>query len=942
MKLHGLSKMIFSKLFQPKYKHKDALVRIQAIEALEPSQSQDKSILHELAFNDADARVALAALNRLNNFDLWWKMADTAKDERIARHARNKVEATLLGEEDIPLQDSTRRTFIKECRQAPLLEKLLQKNALDEQDTELMVCVLNKLNKPQVSLRYLLNTANKELQQSLFDAVREEPELQKIIKKSEDSTLVEKAQARLDAIAEEREKPLKLAKETTLILSKLLALLDEADFEIFVSQRKELEDQFQQQQAQFLILEEDDRNTYNEKFESIQNRLNKKVSALQSDWDAQQELERTSQALKEAKSTCHEVLDKVGEALTSEVESITLGQLETFNQDIQHAETKLNKMLEANLSEAEFRGIEHLVNRLLASRTSLESLPALQTAIQQGKDLLLQFRELPLPDDSSQVEAAGEYLDDMKLRWKELTAPYEAIWPSNLQQQWQAQVKEWHKSLKHIRDSMQNAVTSVRRRLNGIDKAVDHGRFRNAIRNYEHVKKDYLALPEQYQARLSRQFEKVKNQIENLKDWQAYIAMPRKPEILKDIEQLVFNPLEPKQQADRVKELRREWNSLGKVENEADEAMNHAFDLACEEAFKPCREYYAELEQEREKNLQIKQKLLQEISDLADGDVVHLAKALRDMQQQWRNVGGVDYKQLDSLNEQYQSVVNPIKDKVSAFYQQNAEAKQNLLRQAEALLQLDNWREATDAAKKLQEQWRQVEFAGQKLENRLWSDFRKMNDKIFAKREQALSEQQDALQEEIRIQVDAVTAVESTITSSSSRAELTDILNNVIKPALNKLSQLPKKSADKAIQEINGLRRKLEEKLLYLDDSERNAQYEAVFEVLDKWRTATLPEEASELPNSWRQAFYTTNVDESVLAELSRQQITLLLEAQCQIDSPAAEESLKKASQLKMMALKLQEGTHLDNDELLLEWIQRGPLEPEDVAQLPRLKRCFQ
>ena len=100
--------MIFSKLFQPKYKHKDPLVRIQAIGTLSAEESQHKSVLHELAFNDSDNRVSVAALNKLNNFDLWWKMMEISKDERLARHARSKVEDALLGKNDIAISPKAR------------------------------------------------------------------------------------------------------------------------------------------------------------------------------------------------------------------------------------------------------------------------------------------------------------------------------------------------------------------------------------------------------------------------------------------------------------------------------------------------------------------------------------------------------------------------------------------------------------------------------------------------------------------------------------------------------------------------------------------------------------------------------------------------------------------------------------------------------------------
>ena len=178
--------MIFKRLFQPKYQHKDPAVRIQALQDLNPDEAKEKSILHELAFNDSHVAVSLAALDKLNNFDLWWKMALTSKDQRVAKKSRSKVEASLLGKTTTDLSADNRRTFILECQDNAILDLLLKEQGIDQSDTELMLSVLSRLSKPQLNLRLLLETTNTSLQQRLFEQLTDPAEIGKVAKKARD------------------------------------------------------------------------------------------------------------------------------------------------------------------------------------------------------------------------------------------------------------------------------------------------------------------------------------------------------------------------------------------------------------------------------------------------------------------------------------------------------------------------------------------------------------------------------------------------------------------------------------------------------------------------------------------------------------------------------------------------------------------------------------
>ncbi|MFT5838687.1 MAG: exonuclease SbcC, partial [Flavobacteriales bacterium] len=88
--------MIFKHLFRSKHQNPDPQVRIQAIENLNKQDPQQKSVLHELAFNDADVGVSLAALQKLDSFVLWYKMSQIAKNDRVQKKSQQFVENSLL------------------------------------------------------------------------------------------------------------------------------------------------------------------------------------------------------------------------------------------------------------------------------------------------------------------------------------------------------------------------------------------------------------------------------------------------------------------------------------------------------------------------------------------------------------------------------------------------------------------------------------------------------------------------------------------------------------------------------------------------------------------------------------------------------------------------------------------------------------------------------
>ena len=103
--------MIFSRFFAPSHTSQNPEKRLEAIQNLSPEKPTDKTILHELAFNDANADVSLAALNKLNTFVLWLKMSQSAQHAKVKKIAERTVEAALMGQGDVNINANEKASF---------------------------------------------------------------------------------------------------------------------------------------------------------------------------------------------------------------------------------------------------------------------------------------------------------------------------------------------------------------------------------------------------------------------------------------------------------------------------------------------------------------------------------------------------------------------------------------------------------------------------------------------------------------------------------------------------------------------------------------------------------------------------------------------------------------------------------------------------------------
>ncbi|WP_340676910.1 DUF349 domain-containing protein [Paraglaciecola sp.] len=936
--------MIFNRFFRSKHLDAKPQVRIKAIAQLDKELNAQKTILHELAFNDPDANVSLAALHRLDSFALWYKMSTSGKDDRVVKKSQQMVEKQLFDDNDPSLSEKEKHNFVSQCKDMRLLEKLVLLPWV-QHDLVLAQNVLTKLAKPQIDEKIILESANPELQMTLLCALKDEPAshktINRLLKKTDSAAIKNQAASLLQQWQQQQQLPVTVEKETRMLLSRLLALKDSNELGHIHTQQQQLTAQFQVLEPQFVCLPLAKQQEFTGKWAELNNKLNNTIDKLTPQWHAQQQLAAVQQTIDKVLQDSEQVVARVEVQLNKPLSELNSQDVSVDETQLAEAYAVIQQQL-TTLGDEYKKGRQALIvmaERIANCQQTLSNLPAFTQCLDDCQQLIEQLADLSLPNDVSQLDAGEQYLREIKVQWRTTTHGFSQNLPADIRQQWQQLISAWQSALKQLNSQITDDLNRCRHKLRAIDALITQGRFRLAMDLYARVTGWYSNLPEKQQGMLEKNYQQVKQQIENLQDWQEYIAAPRKPALLADAEALVAAPLKVEQQAAAVKNLRQQWSSLGVIDSESDRALNQAFDDTIEKAFATCRAHYDQQQKAREQNLLDKQGILAQLVKLnagsENGNAV--AKQMRSLQDQWRKIGEVEFKQRNEVNELYQNAIAPLKQKINESYQANAEQKEALLVKAQKCLEMDSLDDAIEQIKKLQAQWKTIEHAGRKAEAELWPKFREVSDAVFAKRQ----EQQTELKQNLTAQVEQVKQqlkqMKQALDSAQDKAAL-DKAAGFRTSVIEAISELPDKERSTFVRQLSSLEDGLKSRELSLESAQYKQQYQLIFSALEQWQAIdSLPEVVTSLPNAWQQAFQSHDP----ATKHNRHELTITLEIVSEQDSPTSDAKQRQAIQLQLMAQKLQHG-HLESaDELLKQWISCGPLTPAEIGLLARVQGLF-
>ncbi|GEA03584.1 hypothetical protein KUL17_24810 [Alteromonas sp. KUL17] len=968
--------MIFSRIFAPSHQSPKPEKRMQAIESLSPDKAQEKTILHELAFNDEDANVSLAALEKLNSFVLWLKMSQIAKQSRVKKAAEKKVNAALLGEGDVTLSRQEIFSFLTETANADLVVQLvpqmLKKEPMLLQDDALANALIEKVAKPSFTQFVFLEGASPQLQTQLINAHSDVSDLQKLAKKVSDDALTKQINARIDAIKEAAKRPVELKKQLTLGLSKYQALLDKSDVETIDEKRSELESELTGLFAQIDLLTSEERADYEEKRARIGEQLERYLSRIRPAWEEKQQASQRANT----KALCEQQLtyakEQVAWLYNNRLCEATLADVATVNESVRGVEATLEQLARLDDESATDKRITQIKRsvdelneqldrfsmqqqygqKLLIKLQSLEDIAAKIVSAsdsESGKDT----RDVSVEEasastenlsqvnggdalQSSSVVALKAEFDEARQAYKVLSREIDAI-PKALSKRFNAATSSVNAKERAQKSKENEQVKHIRKHISVIDNLIAQGKFRVAISKFAKLQESYAALPGSAKKYVEKRFEKTAGDVSRLEGWQDYLAAPRKPALLEEAKALASADAENiKQRSKAIKYLRKQWLSLTPSSSTSEESSDDAllqqqFDDALEKAFEPCRAHYAKLDAQRAAAREKRESIIATVKAMdINMPEAELVKVFDRVSKQWHAAGQVEREIYEQLKQEWKEVSSPIQAKVNKWQSDNQAQKRALVTQACQLATEEDVAGAADKAQQLQSQWKQIGHAGKREESKLWAEFKAANDTVFERLKAERKVQNNAfnaLVDSLLKQVEAVDINSDDATFSQSisdvRAQFTD---------------LPKAQRTKVDKKIDSLESKRAAQAKNAQSQARLARAQALISLLQLSVGEGSGDEqslAETLGKRWSSVLGQSTGNKTT--QHDRQWLTVALEVATGMPSPDADASICSSVQLQMMTSKLEQGEAATAPDILADWLSYDSIREADNHLLQRV-----
>ncbi len=131
---------MLARFFKPKWQHPKPEKRAKAVSKLRASDAKAQAILSQLALEDVEDQVRLAATEKLTNLDLLIKISKKDPAESIRLLALHNISQILLSKPPPSLEENL--TALKSLSESDLLTHL----ALNSSDKELREQAISQLN----------------------------------------------------------------------------------------------------------------------------------------------------------------------------------------------------------------------------------------------------------------------------------------------------------------------------------------------------------------------------------------------------------------------------------------------------------------------------------------------------------------------------------------------------------------------------------------------------------------------------------------------------------------------------------------------------------------------------------------------------------------------------------------------------------------------------
>ena len=229
--------------------------------------------------------------------------------------------------------------------------------------------------------------------------------------------------------------------------------------------------------------------------------------------------------------------------------------------------------------------------------------------------------------------------------------------------------------------------------------------------------------------------------------------LAKKLEIIEKIKAMTTSPEEANQSYNDFKALQQEWKEIKTVPADKANELWRNYQLYVEQFYDLLKLNSEAREYDFKKNLEAKTALCEAAEKLdEEPDVISAFHQLQDLHQQYREIGPVAKELREQIWSRFKAASTVINKKHQQYFEEirakeekNLEQKTALCEKLEAI-DLDaiktaaQWETTTKEVIAMQQEWREIGFAPQKINVKIFERFRTINDVFFSKKAEFFKE----------------------------------------------------------------------------------------------------------------------------------------------------------------------------------------------------------
>ena len=495
---------------------------------------------------------------------------------------------------------------------------------------------------------------------------------------------------------------------------------------------------------------------------------------LQQNWQ-----KHATSATSEQSARFQAALDDFQQRLASfeDVES-RVAPIRTARQDILNAAERQLNQLDTNPESFTLTTLDTELDSLKRLWAQQAELPAAEQALMDKRwaELQTQLQQLrnTLADDLKALEklnALNEQANELRRQDKAVASKWvlglQSDWvnakrPQNLRRVMPDLEQSFNRAMEVLtarldkqKAQRDSTLKALRDELQALETSLENEQYSEAIEQHQAFiqrLKETPDLPQSDYNFFQRRIQMLTPYIREIQDWRRWGTDQVRKQLIETAEHLRSDDeIDPQERAKQVQTLRQEWRKLSQLEPGQQRTLWKTFDSTVTAAYEPSKQHFAEQAQQRAEHLQQRTAICEQLeavnstTDWANPDWKALQNQVTAIRKQWKEAGTVSHKDWKSINERFNAAMDALEVYFKAERTRNWQARQQLVEQAQALVELQDTAKAIDAAKVLQGQW-QISLASRPSdEQRLWKQFREPIDTLFNRLRDERQQRRDAI-----------------------------------------------------------------------------------------------------------------------------------------------------------------------------------------------------